>query len=66
MTSCDRMRRRSASRSSHATLIPVEGGRHLWVGENQTRTVLTEIVAAINPDALPLATEWDGELGDPA
>ena len=50
----------------HATLIPVEGGRHLWVGENQTRTVLTEIVAAINPDALPLPTEWDGELGEPA
>ena len=50
----------------HATLIPVEGGRHLWVGENQTGTVLTEIVAAINPDALPLPTEWDGELGEPA
>ncbi|WP_434970555.1 alpha/beta hydrolase [Microbacterium sp. bgisy207] len=50
----------------HATLIPVEGGRHLWVGENQTRRVLTEIVAAINPDALPLATDWDGELGTPA
>ena len=50
----------------HATLIPVEGGRHLWVGENQTRTVLTEIVAAINPDALPLATEWDDDLGEPA
>jgi alpha/beta superfamily hydrolase len=45
-----------------AVLIPVEGGRHLWVGENQTRRVLTEIVAAVNPDALPLPTEWDGEL----
>lgn len=43
-------------------LVPVEGGRHLWVGETQTRRVLTEIVAAVNPDALPLATEWDGEL----
>ncbi len=42
----------------HATVIPVEGGKHLWVGENQTRRVLTEIVAAVNPDALPLATEW--------
>jgi hypothetical protein len=28
-------------------------------GETQTRRVLTEIVAAVNPDALPLATEWD-------
>lgn len=45
-----------------AVLIPVEGGKHLWVGENQTRRVLTEIVAAVNPDALPLATEWDGEV----
>lgn len=47
-----------------AVLIPVEGGKHLWVGENQTRRVLTEIVAAVNPDALPLATEWDGPLAD--
>lgn len=45
-----------------AVLIPVEGGKHLWVGENQTRRVLTEIVAAVNPDALPLATEWDGPV----
>lgn len=44
----------------HATLIPVEGGKHLWVGETQTRRVLTEIVAAVNPDALPLPTQWDG------
>jgi len=41
-----------------ATLIAVEGGKHLWVGETQTRRVLTEIVAAVNPDALPLPTEW--------
>ncbi len=43
-----------------AVVVPVEGGRHLWVGETQTRRVLTEIVAAVNPDALPLPTEWDG------
>lgn len=42
----------------HITLIPVEGGKHLWVGETQTRRVLTEIVAAINSDALPLPTVW--------
>lgn len=40
-----------------ATLIAVAGGRHLWVGETQTRRVLTEIVAAVNPAALPLPTE---------
>jgi len=43
----------------HATLIAVEGGKHLWVGETQTRRVLTEIVAAVNPEALPLPMEWD-------
>ena len=42
----------------HAKLIAVEGGKHLWVGESQTRRVLTEIVAAVNPSALPLPTEW--------
>lgn len=44
----------------HAVLIAVEGGKHLWVGETQTRRVLTEIVAAVNPEALPLPTEWTG------
>jgi len=44
------------------TLVPVEGGKHLWVGETQTRRVLTEIVAAVNPGALPLPTEWEGPL----
>jgi len=44
----------------HAVLIPVEGGKHLWVGETQTRRVLTEIVAAVNPGALPLPEEWHG------
>ncbi len=44
---------------AHAELIAVEGGKHLWVGETQTRRVLTEIVAAVNPDALPLPTEYD-------
>jgi alpha/beta superfamily hydrolase len=43
-----------------AELVDVEGGKHLWVGEKQTRRVLTEIVARVNPDALPLPTEWNG------
>ncbi|MDX2375555.1 alpha/beta fold hydrolase [Microbacterium sp. LRZ72] len=56
----DEARRRFAS-VPRMTLIAVEGGRHLWVGETQTRRVLTEIVAAIRPAALPLPTAWDGE-----
>jgi alpha/beta superfamily hydrolase len=43
-----------------AQLIPVEGGKHLWVGESQTRRVLSEIVGVVNPGALPLPTTWDG------
>lgn len=41
-----------------AELVPVADGKHLWVGEVQTRRVLTEIVRAVNPSALPLLTEW--------
>nr|WP_243845496.1 alpha/beta fold hydrolase [Microbacterium halimionae] len=48
-----------------ATIIPVAGGKHLWVGEAQTRRVLSEIVAVVNPDALPLATNWDDEASMP-
>lgn len=39
-------------------LVAVEGGKHLWVGENQTFRVLSEIVERVNPSALPLATTW--------
>ncbi|MCE0507931.1 MULTISPECIES: alpha/beta hydrolase [Microbacterium] len=53
----DEARERFAS-IPHANLIAVDGGKHLWVGETQTRRVLTEIVAAVNPSALPLATHW--------
>jgi len=38
--------------------VAVEGGRHLWVGEAQTYRVLSEIVARLNPAALPLPTEY--------
>lgn len=39
-------------------LVEVDGGRHLWVGEEQTYRVLTEIVARLNPAALPLPTTF--------
>ena len=41
-----------------AVVVPVDDGKHLWVGEKQTSRVLGEIVRAVNPDALPLPTEW--------
>lgn len=39
-------------------LVAVDEGRHLWVGEKQTRRVLEEIVRRVNPDALPLSSWW--------
>lgn len=54
----DEARERFAS-IPDARLIAVDGGRHLWVGENQTYRVLTEIVRTVNPSALPLPTEWE-------
>lgn len=43
--------------------VDVAGGKHLWVGEAQTRRVLEEIVAAVNPSALPLPTTWPAASG---
>ncbi len=42
----------------NARVIAVEGGKHLWVGETQTRRVLNEIVAVVNPARVPLPTTW--------
>jgi uncharacterized protein len=43
-----------------AEVVAVPDGKHLWVGEAQTRLVLTEILLRVNPDALPLRTQWNG------
>ncbi|MBF4462183.1 MULTISPECIES: alpha/beta hydrolase [unclassified Rathayibacter] len=43
-------------------LVAVEGGKHLWVGESQTRRVLDEIVRVVAPESFPLPSEWEGEL----
>ena len=40
--------------------VAVEGGKHLWVGEEQTYRVLTEIVARLNPGVLPSPRTWEG------
>jgi hypothetical protein len=37
-------------------IVAVEGGKHLWVGEPQVARVLNEIVARVNPSAVPLPT----------
>lgn len=38
--------------------VAVEGGKHLWVGEEQTYRVLSEVVARLNPGVLPLPRTW--------
>lgn len=45
----------------HAKIIAVAGGKHLWVGELQTKRVLEEIVMAVNPSSPPLPETWMGE-----
>lgn len=40
-------------------LVAVERGKHLWVGEEQTYRVLSEIVARLNPGVLPLPRQWE-------
>lgn len=39
-------------------LVAVDDAKHLWVGENHTARVLSEIVRVVNPSALPLPTTW--------
>lgn len=47
---------------NHIDIVEVEGGKHLWVGENQTKRVLNEIVQRVNPAAAPLPEWWDGDV----
>jgi alpha/beta superfamily hydrolase len=52
--------RRRFARVPSATVIGVEGARHLWVGESYVRIVLNEIVRQVNPAApVPLPTHWE-------
>jgi len=39
--------------------VNIAGGKHLWVGEDQVRSVLNEIVKVAAPWAYPLPTEVD-------
>lgn len=51
--------RRRFSRVPKATVIGVDGAKHLWVGERYVRTVLDEIVRTVNPRVpLPLPEDF--------
>ncbi len=39
-------------------VVPVEGAKHLWVGEAQVRRALDEIAQTLVPGSAPLAREW--------
>jgi uncharacterized protein len=55
--------RQRFARVPKATVIGVDGAKHLWVGENYVRIVLDEIVRTVNPAALhdgTLPTGWEG------
>ena len=55
--------RQRFARVPKATVIGVDGAKHLWVGENYVRVVLDEIVRTLNPAALhdgTLPTVWEG------
>jgi hypothetical protein len=60
----DEARQRFA-RVPKATVIGVDGAKHLWVGENYVRVVLSEIARTVNPAALSdgasLPTTWAEE-----
>ncbi len=63
--------RQRFARVPQAEVVGVQGARHLWVGEPSVRRVLSEVVARVAPEALPLPTSWSGpyetfnELGSP-
>lgn len=40
-------------------LVPVDGAKHLWVGEAATKRVLDEIVRVVNPARYPLADTFE-------
>jgi hypothetical protein len=46
--------------------VAVAGGKHLWVGETQTRRVLTEVLERLNPGALPMPETWPPRAATPA
>ncbi len=44
---------------TQAEVVPIDGAKHLWVGEAQVRRALDEIAETLVPGSAPLAREWD-------
>jgi uncharacterized protein len=49
------------ARVPQAEVVGIDGVRHLWVGEKAVTRALTEVVARLAPQCLPLPTTWDGD-----
>ena len=45
-----------------AKVVPIEGGRHLWLGEKYVRRAHDEIVKVVRPGAGPLSHTWNGPV----
>lgn len=53
---------RRFARVPHAHVVPVNGAKHLWVGERFVQRVLDEVVALVRPELGPLPRSWDGPM----
>ncbi len=45
-----------------AKVVPIEGGRHLWLGEKYVRRAHDEIVKVVRPGVGPLSHTWNGPV----
>lgn len=50
------------ARIPQARVVPIEGGKHLWVGESYVRRALQEIVDVVRPGFGELPTTWSGPM----
>ena len=50
------------ARVPHATVIGVDGAKHLWVGEQSVRIVLNKVVEYVSPARAPLPLESEGPM----
>lgn len=46
-----------------AELVPVDGAKHLWVGEKYASRALNEIATTVLGTPVELPVEWDGPMG---
>jgi alpha/beta superfamily hydrolase len=48
--------------ASDVIIEPVEGAKHLWVGEKFVYFVLNRITELVSPESAPLAHDWQGPM----